>query len=167
MAPGLPYSIAAQVAFPERQSIAFVGDGGFTMLMGEFATAVKYNLPIIVVIIKNNVLGQIKWEQIVFLGNPEFGVELQEIDFAKYAEACGGLGFTVREPDDIAPTLEKAMNSGKPCVVEVYVDPNEPPMPSSVTFAQAKGFAEALIKGQPSGGKIALTLFRDKLNELI
>ncbi len=167
MAPGLPYAIAAQVAFPERQSIAFVGDGGFTMLMGEFATAVKYDLPIIVVIIKNNVLGQIKWEQIVFLGNPEYGVELQEIDFAKYAEACGGLGFTVHEPDDIAPTLEKAMASGKPCVIEVYVDPNEPPMPSSVTFEQAKGFAKALIKGQPQGGKIALTLFRDKLNELI
>ena len=167
MAPGLPYSIAAQVAFPERQSIAFVGDGGFTMLMGEFATAVKYNLPILVVIIKNNVLGQIKWEQIVFLGNPEYGVELQPIDFAKYAEACGGLGFTVREPDDIAPTLEKAMASGKPCIVEVYVDPNEPPMPSSVTLKQAAHFAEALIKGQPNGGKIALTLFKDKLNELI
>ncbi|MGI8811686.1 MAG: thiamine pyrophosphate-dependent enzyme [Pyrinomonadaceae bacterium] len=167
MAPGLPYSIAAQVAFPDRQSIAFVGDGGFTMLMGEFATACKYDLPIIVVIIKNNVLGQIKWEQIVFLGNPEYGVELQDIDFAKYADACGGLGFTVREPYDIAPTLERAMASGKPCVVEVYVDPNEPPMPSKVTFKQAKGFAEALIKGQPHGGKIALTLFRDKLNELI
>ncbi|MCA1634079.1 MAG: pyruvate oxidase, partial [Acidobacteria bacterium] len=73
MAPGLPYSIAAKIAFPERQSIAFVGDGGFTMLMGEFLTAVKYNLPIVVVIIKNNTLGQIKWEQIVFLGNPEYG----------------------------------------------------------------------------------------------
>ena len=63
--------------------------------MGEFATAVKYNLPIVVVIIKNNTLGQIKWEQIVFLGNPEYGCELQEINFAKYAEACGGLGFSV------------------------------------------------------------------------
>lgn len=167
MAPGLPYSIAAQIAFPERQSIAFVGDGGFTMLMGEFATAVKYNLPILVVIIKNNVLGQIKWEQIVFLGNPEYGVELQPIDFAKYAEACGGLGFTVEKPEDIAPTLERALASGKPCVVEIYVDPFEPPMPPKVTLKQAAGFAEALIKGQPNGGKIALTLFRDKLNELI
>ena len=134
--PVLPYSIAAQIAFPERQSIAFVGDGGFTMLMGEFATAVKYDLPIIVVIIKNNVLGQIKWEQIVFLGNPEYGVELKDIDFAKFADACGGLGFTVREPEEITPTLERAMASGKPCVVEVYVDPNEPPMPSSVTLKQ-------------------------------
>jgi pyruvate dehydrogenase (quinone)/pyruvate oxidase len=167
MAPGLPYSIAAKIAFPERQSIAFVGDGAFTMLMGEFATAVKYNLPIVVVIIKNNTLGQIKWEQIVFLGNPEYGCELQEINFAKYAEACGGLGFTVERPDEIRPALEDAMASGRPSIVEVYVDPFEPPMPSKVTLEQAEHFAEALVKGTPQGGKIALTIFRDKLNELI
>ncbi len=166
MAPGLPYAIAAKIAFPERQSIAFVGDGGFTMLMGDFATAVKYDLPIIVVIIKNNVLGQIKWEQIVFLGNPEYGVQLHDINFAKFAEACGGLGFTVEKPEDIRPTLQQAIASGKPSVVEIYVDPNEPPMPAKISMQQASGFAEALIKGQPEGGKIALTLFRDKLNEL-
>ena len=137
------------------------------MLMGEFATAVKYNLPIVVIIIKNNVLGQIKWEQIVFLGNPEYGVELQPIDFAKFAEACGGLGFTVEKPEDITPTLQKAISSGKPCVVEVVVDPYEPPMPPKVNATQALHFAEALIKGQPHGGKIALTIFRDKINELI
>jgi len=76
MAPGLPYTIAAQVAYPDRQCVAFVGDGGFSMLMADFVTAVKYNLPIKVVIIKNNTLGQIKWEQMVFLGNPEYGVDL-------------------------------------------------------------------------------------------
>jgi pyruvate dehydrogenase (quinone) len=167
MAPGLPYAIAAKIAFPERQSIAFVGDGGFTMLMGEFATAVKYELPIVVVIIKNNTLGQIKWEQIVFLGNPEYGCELQSIDFAKYAEACGGLGFTVDDPNKLSSVLETALGSGKPCVVEVVVDPFEPPMPPKVTVEQATHFAEALMRGQPSGGRIALTLFRDKLNELI
>ena len=97
---GLPYAIAAQIAYPDRQVVAFVGDGGFSMLMGEFATAVKYNLPIKVVIIKNNTLGQIKWEQMVFLGNPEYGVELQPIDFAKFAEACGGVGFRIETPDE-------------------------------------------------------------------
>ncbi len=167
MAPGLPYSIAAQLAYPERQSIAFVGDGGFAMLMMEFLTAVKYKLPIVVVIIKNNTLGQIKWEQIVFLGNPEYGVELHNPNFAKYAEACGGLGFTVEKPEDIRPTLERALASSQPSIVEVVVDPFEPPMPSKITAAQALAFGEALIKGQPSGGKIALTLFRDKLNELL
>ncbi|MBV8269960.1 MAG: thiamine pyrophosphate-requiring protein, partial [Planctomycetaceae bacterium] len=90
MAPGLPYANAAQIAYPDRQVVAFVGDGGFTMLGCEFITAVKYHLPIKVVVIKNNTLGQIKWEQMVFLGNPEYGVELQPIDFVKFAEACGG-----------------------------------------------------------------------------
>ena len=98
MAPGLPYAIAAQVAFPNRQCVAFMGDGGFSMLMADFVTAVKYKLPIKVVIIKNNTLGQIKWEQMVFLGNPEYGVDLHPIDFAEFAHACGGIGFTVEEP---------------------------------------------------------------------
>jgi len=70
MANGLPYAIAAQIAFPERQSIAFVGDGGLTMLMGEFATAVQYSLPIKVIVIKNGTLGMIRWEQMGFLGIP-------------------------------------------------------------------------------------------------
>jgi pyruvate dehydrogenase (quinone)/pyruvate oxidase len=80
MANGLPYTIAAQIAYPDRQCVGFVGDGGFTMLMGEFATAVKYRLPIKIVVIKNNTLGQIKWEQMVFLGNPEYGCDLNPID---------------------------------------------------------------------------------------
>jgi pyruvate dehydrogenase (quinone)/pyruvate oxidase len=167
MAPGLPYSIAAKIAFPERQSIAFVGDGGFAMLMCEFLTAVKYNLPIVAIIIKNNTLGQIKWEQIVFLGNPEYGCELHNPSFAKFAEACGGIGFTVEKPEEIRPTLERALKSDKPVIVEVVVDPFEPPMPPKVSVEQALHFAEALIKGQPQGGKIALTLFRDKINELL
>jgi pyruvate dehydrogenase (quinone)/pyruvate oxidase len=167
MAPGLPYAIAAKLAFPDRQSIAFVGDGGFSMLMMEFLTAVKYDLPIVVVIIKNNVLGQIKWEQIVFLGNPQYGVELHNPNFAQYAEICGGVGFTVERPEEIGPALERALRCGKPAIVEVVVDPFEPPMPPKVTAKQAAHFAEALIRGQRKGGKIALTLFRDKLNELI
>jgi pyruvate dehydrogenase (quinone) len=166
MACGLPYSIAAKLAFPERQSIAFVGDGGFTMLMCEFLTAVKYKLPITVVIIKNNTLGQIKWEQIVFLGNPEYGVELHNPDFAKFAEACGGVGFTVERPEEIRPALQQALASNRPAIVEVIVDPYEPPMPAKISAEQALHFAEALAKGQPAGGRIALTLFRDKLSEL-
>jgi pyruvate dehydrogenase (quinone)/pyruvate oxidase len=71
MACGLPYATAAQVAYPDRQVIGVVGDGGFTMLMDEIITAVAYKLPIKIVIIKNNSLGQIKWEQMVFHGNPE------------------------------------------------------------------------------------------------
>jgi pyruvate dehydrogenase (quinone) len=167
MAPGLPYAIAAKLAYPDRQSVAFVGDGAFTMLMGEFLTAVKYELPIVVVIVKNNVLGQIKWEQVVFLGNPEYGVELQNPDFAMYAEACGGVGFTVDRPKDIRPALHRALRSTKPAIVEVLVDPNEPPMPPKVTAEQALHFGKALLRGQPEGGRIALTLFRDKVHEVL
>ena len=89
----VPYAIAAKIAYPERQSIAFVGDGGFTMLMSEFATAVQYHLPIKVIIMNNKILGMIRWEQMAFLGNPEYGVEFSPIDFVKFAEACGGKDF--------------------------------------------------------------------------
>jgi thiamine pyrophosphate-dependent acetolactate synthase large subunit-like protein len=166
MAPGLPYTIAAQIAYPGRQCVAFVGDGGFTMLMGEFATAVKYRLPIKVVIIKNNVLGMIKWEQMVFLGNPEYGVSLEPIDFVQFAEACGGIGFRCERPDEVQPALEAMMLADGPALCEAIVDPFEPPMPARVKAKQALGMAEALARGEPNRGRIALTLFRDKVSDL-
>lgn len=163
MAPGLPYANGAQVAFPNRQVVAFVGDGGFTMLMMEFVTAVKYKLPIKVIIIKNNTLGQIKWEQMVFLGNPEYGVELQPIDFVAFAHACGGVGFRCEKPDEVRPALEAAFAAKGPALVEAVVDPFEPPQPARATFQQGLHMAEALARGEPHRGRIALTLFRDKI----
>jgi pyruvate dehydrogenase (quinone) len=166
MAPGLPYTIAAQIAYPGRQCVAFVGDGGFTMLMGELATAVKYRLPIKVVIVKNNVLGMIKWEQMVFLGNPEYGVSLEPIDFVKFAEACGAIGFRCQTPDEARPALEAMMLADGPALVEAIVDPFEPPMPARVKTKQALRMAESLARGEPNRGRIALTLFRDKVSDL-
>jgi pyruvate dehydrogenase (quinone)/pyruvate oxidase len=166
MANALPYAIAAQVAYPARQSVAFVGDGGFTMLMGEFATAVKYRLPIKVVIIKNNTLGMIKWEQMVFLGNPEYGVSLEPIDFVRFAEACGGVGFRCERPEEARSALEAMLLADGPALCEAIVDPFEPPMPARVTAKQALHMAEALAKGEPNRGRIALTLFRDKVHDL-
>ena len=166
MAPGLPYAIAAKIAYPNRQSVAFVGDGGFTMLMGEFATAVKYRLPIKVVIIKNNTLGMIKWEQMVFLGNPEYGVSLEPIDFVRFAEACGGIGFRCERPDEAHGALEAMMLADGPAICEAVVDPFEPPMPAKVKVDQAVHMAEALARGEPNRGRIALTLFRDKVTDL-
>jgi pyruvate dehydrogenase (quinone)/pyruvate oxidase len=166
MAPGLPYAIAAQIAYPGRQSVAFVGDGGFTMLMGEFVTAVKYRLPIKVVIVKNNVLGMIKWEQMVFLGNPEYGVALEPIDFVKFAEACGGIGFRCERPEEARPALEAMMRAPGPALVEATVDPFEPPMPARVNAKQALRMAQSLARGEPNRGRIALTLFRNKVSDL-
>jgi pyruvate dehydrogenase (quinone) len=167
MACALPYSLAAQIAYPDRQCIAFVGDGGFSMLMADFATAVKYQLPIKVVVIKNGVLGQIKWEQMVFLGNPEYGVELQPIDFAAVARACGGTGFTVEKPEDCGRQVEEFLNCSGPALLEAVVDPFEPPMPGKVTADQALKFAESLIRGEPNRKKIALTAISDKVRELV
>src|SRR5436189_3430236 len=147
MAPGLPYAIAAQIAYPDRQCVAFVGDGGFSMLMAEFATAVKYQLPVKVVVIKNNSLGMIKWEQMVFLGNPEFGCDLQPIDFAAFARACGGKGFSVDDPAICGQVIEEALATEGPVVVEAIVDPFEPPMPANVTLKQAAHFWESLLRG--------------------
>src|SRR5207302_10846265 len=166
MACGLPYAIAAQVAYPDRPCIAFVGDGGFSMLMAEFVTAVKYRLPIKVVIIKNNSLGQIKWEQMAFLGNPEFGCDLQPIDFATVARGFGGTGFSIEEPAECAEALQRALAAPGLVVVEALVDPNDPPLLPKIKYEHAKHMAEALIRGTEGGAEIAKNLSRNTLAEL-
>jgi len=167
MANGLPYTIAAQVAYPDRQCVAFVGDGGFSMLMGEFATAVKYKLPIKVIVIKNNTLGMIKWEQMVFLGNPEYGCDLHPIDFAAFARACGGAGFSIDDPAQCGTVLDQALATPGPVVVEAVVDPFVPPMPAKITIDQASKFAQSLARGEPNRSKIAWTVLSDKVREMI
>jgi pyruvate dehydrogenase (quinone)/pyruvate oxidase len=167
MACGLPYAMAAQEAYPDRQCVAFVGDGGFSMLMAELVTCVKYQLPVKIVIIKNNTLGQIKWEQMVFLGNPEYGVSLQPIDFAAFARACGGSGFTIEDPRRCGETMAEALATPGPVVVEAVVDPYEPPMPGKVTLEQAAMFAKSLVRGEPHRGAIALTALENKVRELV
>ncbi len=99
MAPGLPYAIAMQHAYPGRQVIAYVGDGGFAMLMAEFLTAVRHELPIKVVINNNNSYGQILWEQII-LGYPEYAVRHRqpEADFSSWARGCGAFAIKVTDP---------------------------------------------------------------------
>jgi pyruvate dehydrogenase (quinone) len=167
MACGLPYAIAAQIAYPERQCVAFVGDGGFSMLMAEFATAVQYNLPIKVVIIKNNTLGMIRWEQMAFLGNPEYGVEFTPIDFAEFAESCGGKGYSISEPAEVKSIISQAMGETKPTIIEAYVDPFEPPMPPKVDMDFVSNLAESFAKGQPYARRIGLTLFRNQVHEAL
>ncbi len=167
MACGLPYAIAAQLAYPDRQVVAFVGDGGLSMLMAELATCVRYRLPVKVVVVKNNTLGQIKWEQMVFLGNPEYGCDLQPIDFAMVAEACGATGLTVEDPAQCGKVLDRALGTPGPVVVQAVVDPFEPPMPPKITLEQAAKFAQALVRGEPNREKIALTVLHDRVREVV
>jgi pyruvate dehydrogenase (quinone)/pyruvate oxidase len=167
MAPGLPYAIAIQHAFPDRQVIAFQGDGGFAMLMAEFHTACRYRLPIKVVINNNNSLGQILWEQMV-LGYPEHGVRYGEpqADFSAWARGCGAFGLQVVKPAGLRGALREALAHPGPALVDVAVDANEPPMPGKVTYEQAKEFARAFLRGQPNKAAIATTLFKDRIQQL-
>ncbi len=167
MACGFPYAIAAQVAYPNRTVIAFVGDGGFTMLMGEMATCVKYKLPLKVFVIKNNSLGQIKWEQLVFLGNPEYECALQPIDFAAVARGFGWQSFTITEASEAGRTIDAALAVQGPALIEAVVDENEPPMPAKIKAQQALHFAESMARGTKDWEKIAATVAKDRIRELV
>jgi pyruvate dehydrogenase (quinone) len=167
MAPGMPYAIGIQHAFPSRQVIAYVGDGGFAMLMGEFLTAIQHRLPVTIVVSNNNSLGQILWEQMV-LGYPEHGVRYPEpfVNYAALAEANGALGVKVERPGQVPGAIQQALRHDGPALVDVNVNPDEPPLPGKVDYEQAKKFTEAFLKGQPRKSTIATTLFRDKIEEL-
>ena len=167
MAGGMPYAIAAQVAFPDRQVIAVVGDGGFTMLMGEFITAVAYKLPIKFVIIKNNSLGQIKWEQMVFEGNPEYQCELFPVDFAAFARSMGGSAVVIDDQKTAGAKFDEALAIPGPVIIECVVDPLTAMLPPKITPKQALHFAEALAKGEPNRIKIALTAAHDTVRQII
>ncbi len=167
MAPGLPYANAVQYAHPDRQVIAFVGDGGFAMLMAEFNTAVRYGLPVKIIVCNNGLLGQILWEQMA-LGFPEFGVRWnRHFDFVPWVESCGGFGATVTEPGQLHDAISNAFAFNGPALVDVRVNADEPPMPAKIQYGQAKGFIEAFLHGQPRRSTIASTLFRDKLHQLV
>jgi pyruvate dehydrogenase (quinone)/pyruvate oxidase len=167
MACGMPYAIAAQVAFPDRQVIAVIGDGGFTMLMGEIITAVAYKLPIKIVIIKNNSLGQIKWEQMVFEGNPEHQCDLFPIDFVALARSVGAEGVRIDQQKTAGALFERALAMPGPVVIECVVDPLTAMLPPKITPKQALKFAEALAKGEPNRVKIALTAASDTVRQII
>jgi pyruvate dehydrogenase (quinone) len=167
MANGLPYSIGAAVAYPDRQVVCVVGDGGLSMLLAELATLAKYKLNVKVVVIKNNVLGEIKWEQMVLGGNPEFGIDLEPIDFAGVARSCGIAGFLLDRAEDAESVLKQFMNHPGPALLEAVVDPNEPPLPGKINTEQAVHFAEALARGDKHASKIIETVLKDKVREVI
>jgi len=167
MACGLPYAIGASIAFPDRQVVAVIGDGSAAMLMGDFVTLRKYNLNAKIIVIKNNALGQIKWEQMVFLGNPEFGCELEPIEFTDVAKGCGLDTIRIDDPAKCGEQLREALSRPGPCLIEAVVDPFEPPFPPSIALKQAKNMAEALAKGTPHAMKTALTLASDTVRELV
>ncbi len=165
MAAGLPYAIGAAAAFPGRQVVVFTGDGSLTMQLGDFLTAVQHDLPIKVMVIKNDTLGLIKWEQMVFLGNPEFGVNMAPFDFVKFAEAAGAKGIRVEDPAKAAEQVKGALAAEGPMIIECIVDPHEPPMPAKVKREQVEKLYSAMRNGTPNRNRIALQMVKDMLDE--
>jgi pyruvate dehydrogenase (quinone) len=161
MACSVPYAIAAALAFPGRQVVAFTGDGGMSMLLGELATVVRYKLPIKIVVMKNGSLGQIKWEQLMFLGNREYECDLTPIDFAKAAEAFGIRAFRTASPDDCAAALDAALAEPGPALVEASVDPYEPLLPAKRIEKYAENLERALDEGTRDAPQIREALARE------
>ncbi len=145
MAFALPAAIGAQLTYPERTVIAIAGDGGFGMLMQDFVTAVRYDLPIVVVVLNNGKLGFITLEQ-EGAGLPDYGTELANPDFAKFAESCGGTGVTITKPEEIGPAIDRAIASSKATVLNVTVDPDALIMPPKIELGHAVNFTLAKAK---------------------
>jgi pyruvate dehydrogenase (quinone)/pyruvate oxidase len=167
MACALPYAIGAAAAFPGRQVVAVVGDGGLSMLMGDLVTLRKYALDVKLVVLKNDMLGMIEWEQLAELGNPRFGVELEPIDFALVAQACGLRGVRIEDPARCSDQLRDALATPGAVLVEAVIDPDEPPMPPAMDLKRGLHLAKALVRGSDGGGAVARTIARDLVRELI
>jgi pyruvate oxidase/acetolactate synthase-1/2/3 large subunit len=122
MAFGLPAALAAQLVYPERQVICITGDGGFSMVMADFVTAVHDELPIKIFLFNNHQLAMIMQEQMIEK-YPNWQTELYNPDFAQYAENCGGVGIKVTKPEELPGAVEKALSSDRPVIVDIETDP--------------------------------------------
>ncbi len=167
MGGALPTAIGGAIAHPGRTAVVVAGDGGLTMLLGELATVVRYRLDIKIVVVKNDSLAQIRWEQMVFLGTPDYATELQPIDFAAVARGFGLAAFTLERPEECGEALAEAMATAGPVLIEAVVDPHEPPLPPKATLTQGAQMAEAMARGVPSRRRMALTLAADSVRQMI
>jgi pyruvate oxidase len=123
---GFPAAIAAKIAYPEKKVVCITGDGGFSQSMSDFVTAVKYHLPMVVVVLNNRQLGMIQVEQLTE-HYPNFGTDLQNPDFAAYAGACGGKGIKVSRPGELREAFVRAMDLDMPVILDVETDPRRIP----------------------------------------
>ncbi len=142
---GMPAAIGCQIAEPKKQVIALVGDGGFHMTMGDFATAIKYNLPIIVVIYNNFSYHFIELEQMKE-GVAQCYTHLTNPDYAALSKAFGGEGFTITEASQLESTVKEALSCGKPCIIDVHTKRDELIKPSTITLSLVAQFAKGMIK---------------------
>jgi pyruvate dehydrogenase (quinone) len=160
MGPGTPYAIAAKFAYPDRPVIAIVGDGAFQMNgMNELITVKRYwerwsNPSLIFCVFNNQDLNQVTWEQRVLAGDPKFpGTQwIPDVPYAKYAELLGFKGLYCESEGEIGDIWAEALGADRPCVLEVKVDPEIPPLPPHIRVDQAKKMAKAMVKDQERVG---------------
>lgn len=141
---GLPGAIAAQLAYPNKQVIAICGDGGFAQVMQDFVTAVKYDLPIKVVILNNSMIGMIKYEQEAS-GHVNHETDLGAMDFAGFARNCGGEGYRIEKREDLESMMQQALQSKKPAIIDVVTE-DMAPLPGKITYDQAVSYGKFLLK---------------------
>jgi pyruvate dehydrogenase (quinone) len=171
MGPGVPYALAAKFAFPDRVAIALVGDGAFQMNgMNELITiAANYRRwadpRLIVLVLHNNDLNQVTWEQRAMEGDPKFEASqrLPDFPYARYAELIGLEGVRVDNPDDVGDAWDRALAADRPCLVEAITDPEVPPLPPHITVEQAHHFMQAVLRGDPDASRLVRQSLRQKL----
>jgi len=169
MGSGVPYAIAAKFCHPERPAIALVGDGAMQMNgMNELITVAQYwrrwkNPQLIVLVLNNEDLNQVTWEQRAMSGDPKYPASqrLPDFAYAQYAESLGLRGIKVDSPEAVGPAWDAAFASDQPVVLEAKVDPEVPPLPPHITIEQAKAFAASVLKGDPQAAGMIRGSFRD------
>ncbi len=175
MGPGVPYAIAAKFAYPHRPVFALVGDGAMQMNgINELITIAKYrdqwpDQRLIIMVLNNQDLNQVTWEQRAMSGDPKFegSQHLPDFPYARYAEMLGLKGIRVTSPDEVAPAWEEALAADRPVVYEAVTDPEVPPLPPHITLEQAKALTSALAHGDPNAGQIVRQSFKQKVEEFL
>jgi len=150
MANAMPQSIGAALACPDKQVIAFCGDGGISMMLGDLMTIVQYKLPVKIIIFNNRSLGMVKLEMEV-AGIPDMETDMLNPDFTKVAEAMGMPGITITDPGEVRSEMEKAFQMDGPVLITVQIDPNALAMPPKLEFDQMKGYTLCMGKMVLSG----------------
>ncbi|MCK9622752.1 MAG: thiamine pyrophosphate-requiring protein [Methylobacter sp.] len=168
MGPAVPYAIAAKFAYPERVAIALVGDGAMQMNgINELITIGKYwqrwsDPRLVVMVLNNRDLNQVTWEQRAMVGDPKFEAsqDLPNFPYARFAEMIGLQGLCIDRPEQLAEAWDRALSADRPMVLEVYTDPNVPPLPPHITFDQARAYTSAILQGDPDSAAIIKASFK-------
>ena len=165
MTAALPHTIGAQVAYPDRQVVAFTGDGCMSMLMGDLATLAQHDLPVKVVVINNHFLRLVVWEQLAFLGNPQYGCGHSEVDFARVAEGCGLKAVRIESLAECREKLQEAFSHDGPALIDCVMDQNESPFAETLKPQQAENIATGFERGEEERERMRSNLIREELLE--